>query len=343
MVLIKQNPGGSRGKDRISELPEPLIHLILSLLQTKCVVSTSVLSKRWRYIWTSLLREVAFPEYVGLEDSQDRDGTSQEFERVQNLCLSLEQSLMNFLDKKLSLHHEAQDLKKFYLDTSDKFDPQREKLEEWLSALFTRHNLEEFVFYVENSLEEGLFPSSGKYASLVILELDTWEPVYLPDAVNFPNLKICKFTHAYLHMYSDDPTEQFFSNLAVLEELELTECQWNISDQLIISAPALKYLSITGPREYTYFDDDVPMYGFKMNIFAPNLLCCCTSNLNAVKTFLKNARVLKRMIIKFDSNLSTDEQNKVMKKLLQFPRGSRLVQNSGLIMRIISMVKLLLV
>ncbi|XP_026400593.1 FBD-associated F-box protein At5g22730-like [Papaver somniferum] len=43
---------------------------------------------------------------------------------------------------------------------------------------------------------------------------------------------------------------------------------------------------------------------------------------NAVKTFLKNAGVLQRMIIRFRHSLSTDEQNKVMKKLLKFPRSS---------------------
>ncbi|MCL7037960.1 hypothetical protein MKW94_009988, partial [Papaver nudicaule] len=39
-------------------------------------------------------------------------------------------------------------------------------------------------------------------------------------------------------------------------------------------------------------------------------------------TFLKNARVLQRMIIKFRSCISTVRQNNVMKKLLKFPRGS---------------------
>ncbi|KAF8100789.1 hypothetical protein N665_0217s0016 [Sinapis alba] len=37
--------------DRMSELPEPLILQILSLLPTKPVIATSVLSKQWRCVW----------------------------------------------------------------------------------------------------------------------------------------------------------------------------------------------------------------------------------------------------------------------------------------------------
>ncbi|KAI3931578.1 hypothetical protein MKW92_011180 [Papaver armeniacum] len=264
MVLIKQNLCGSRRKDRISELPEHLIHLILSYLPTQCVVSTSVLSKTWRYFWTSVpvidFRELEFPEIVQLQDT---------IEEVEN-----------FVDKMLSIHHDTGDIKKFYLDTN-KFDPQCQKLHEWLTALFTRQNLEEFVFIDENWSYDSFFPSSGRYASLVIMELDTWNEVNLPDAINFPNLKICKFRNAELCMYSKDPTQQFFSNLPVLEELELTDCRWNISDQLIISAPALKYLFITSPNERTDFDGDFPNYWFKINIFAPNLLSLRYTDLSA--------------------------------------------------------------
>ena len=40
--------------DRLSDLPDNLLHLILSFLDARVAVQTSVLSSRWRYLWTSL-------------------------------------------------------------------------------------------------------------------------------------------------------------------------------------------------------------------------------------------------------------------------------------------------
>lgn len=42
--------------DRISQLPNGILHHILSYLPTKLVVKTSILSKRWRYLWASISR-----------------------------------------------------------------------------------------------------------------------------------------------------------------------------------------------------------------------------------------------------------------------------------------------
>ncbi|KAL5730063.1 hypothetical protein ACHQM5_002936 [Ranunculus cassubicifolius] len=39
--------------DRISELPDSLIHLIFSFMDMTEVVHTSLLSKRWRYLWVT--------------------------------------------------------------------------------------------------------------------------------------------------------------------------------------------------------------------------------------------------------------------------------------------------
>ncbi|KAF3443841.1 hypothetical protein FNV43_RR13531 [Rhamnella rubrinervis] len=42
------------GVDRISRLPDPLLHCILSSLPTIYVVRTSILAKRWRRVWISI-------------------------------------------------------------------------------------------------------------------------------------------------------------------------------------------------------------------------------------------------------------------------------------------------
>lgn len=38
-------------RDQISELPDPILHHILSDYSTKVAFRTSILSKRWNYIW----------------------------------------------------------------------------------------------------------------------------------------------------------------------------------------------------------------------------------------------------------------------------------------------------
>ncbi|KAL5721902.1 hypothetical protein ACHQM5_005487 [Ranunculus cassubicifolius] len=46
---------GEIDEDRLSNLPDPILHHIISFLDDmEDVIPTSMLSKRWRYLWTSL-------------------------------------------------------------------------------------------------------------------------------------------------------------------------------------------------------------------------------------------------------------------------------------------------
>ncbi|KAL2337949.1 hypothetical protein Fmac_012395 [Flemingia macrophylla] len=44
----------AEGEDRLSDMPDCLIHHVLSLMETKYAMQTCVLSKRWRYLWASV-------------------------------------------------------------------------------------------------------------------------------------------------------------------------------------------------------------------------------------------------------------------------------------------------
>ncbi|KAL3634895.1 hypothetical protein CASFOL_021949 [Castilleja foliolosa] len=48
---IEDDDGSAIAVDRLSQLPQPILHSILSLLPQKHAVRTCVLSKSWRYLW----------------------------------------------------------------------------------------------------------------------------------------------------------------------------------------------------------------------------------------------------------------------------------------------------
>ncbi|KAI4355499.1 hypothetical protein L6164_004265 [Bauhinia variegata] len=59
-VLASQNvemceaAESQEAQDRLSDLPDCLLHHILSFMETKVAIRTCVLSNRWRYLWTSI-------------------------------------------------------------------------------------------------------------------------------------------------------------------------------------------------------------------------------------------------------------------------------------------------
>ncbi|EXB55878.1 F-box/LRR-repeat protein 13 [Morus notabilis] len=119
----------SAALDRISRLPDPVIHRILSFIPTIDVVRMSLLSKRWRRMWYSV---------PSLEFS-DADITHSAFHSRKRFC--------NFVDKCLK-HREASMryisdsfITRFKLDIE--YYGGRSALDNWLSFVI-RSNVEEF-------------------------------------------------------------------------------------------------------------------------------------------------------------------------------------------------------
>ncbi|CAH8260040.1 unnamed protein product [Arabidopsis lyrata] len=77
--------GICRKNDRISALPDDLLLQILCLIPTKDAMTTMILSKRWRFVWT-MLPKLDYAD--GYEDEKSNP----------------EKSVWDFLDKSLQLH-----------------------------------------------------------------------------------------------------------------------------------------------------------------------------------------------------------------------------------------------
>ncbi|MBA0705583.1 hypothetical protein Golax_017768 [Gossypium laxum] len=134
--------------DRISDLPDSILTHILSFLSTKEAVGTSILSSRWRYIFTLV--------------------PNLHFDLVDDLChKNLEscilhiKSFISFFDKPLSLHETSLD--RFHLKCREMVHGPR--VYSWISTA-VRRRLKHLDISI--SLTSLLRQSSCEYADLLI-------------------------------------------------------------------------------------------------------------------------------------------------------------------------------
>jgi len=245
----------------LGNLPEELLQHILSFLPTTDAVRTSLLCKRWEYLWASI-PNLDFHLLQLSSAKEKRMGTL----------------FMNFVDRVLCLR-DSSDIKRFTLCCNVQLDASR--VNTWISAAL-RHNVQELYVELANfkgefSLPYHLFTCN----TLTSLHLTMRRiKLKLPTTICFSNLKILTienviFPHEYL-------TQQLFSGLPVLEELKLKDCSWGGRVFLSISLPKLRSLSIfevlmPDVDYWNYFDDvgEVMILGDSLKEFyyRGNLYC----------------------------------------------------------------------
>ncbi|XP_026449152.1 F-box/FBD/LRR-repeat protein At1g16930-like [Papaver somniferum] len=237
-------------KDLISELPDSLIHHILSFLPTKCVVPTTVLSKRWKNLWLQV-PTLDFSHSDDEEDSDDEEETNRFMDSVDRVLFLRNMSHMH----KFSLTYKSDSR---YLDNN--------RAKEWI-ATAVKCNVEEIILsmsYPEDTLVTlpvGLFTSE----SLTKLEID-FEDNYsycmldLPHSISFPRHKILRISG--IDFQDEVLVRQLFSSCPLLEDLCLTDCDFCHINLISISAPKLKSFTLTG---------GMPMVSVGLKIDAPNL------------------------------------------------------------------------
>ncbi|CAN0879611.1 Putative F-box protein At3g58860 [Linum grandiflorum] len=220
--------------DRLSDLPDDILHHILSFLDTKSSVQTIILSKRWTSLW----------KYVP----------------VLTFILESFSSLKNFMhhaDQVLSLRSDSSRVRKvavhFVTICAKEMD-----LIDRIVKYAGSHGVEELFNSGFGSLDEVSGLVYACYQSLKVLEL---EKTYFPDSYDdglwssLPMLESLTLTRCFLKLCADDS----LGNFLTLGSLKLVKCCRRRSDigHLKIMAPELLNLEIVS-SEFTSLEIVAP-------------------------------------------------------------------------------------
>ncbi|KAF9599291.1 hypothetical protein IFM89_036589 [Coptis chinensis] len=238
---VSEEQSVSEGKDRFSTLPSTLLQYILSFIPTKEVVATSILSTRWKYLWTSH-PNLIFDEGIADEDPVEK------------------KKFVDFVDRVLTLHAES-NIKTLSITCKD---PDQSRIDAWISAA-VQHKVQELNLdvNVKECLSFVLLPELVcRSDSLSILELQSNLGIVIATPFSLPNLKIL---HLHSVLYSSTlpkkAKQPLLLNCPVLSELILDNCEMPDFESIIISLPSLESFILLD----TYRDSE-------MKIFAENLV-----------------------------------------------------------------------
>lgn len=192
--------------DRISNLPDPILCHILSLLPTKTAILTSILSNRWRALWTFLPNldlDDEMPSFKPRYHKPQREESSQSFSQFVFSVL---------------LQNQTEPIKRFRLKcihpSCNEFN-----INAWVNTVI-RRNVEHFELHIPCSKYIALPRSLFNCKTLVVLKLNK---LYLNSlesfSVNLPLLKV-------LHLGDDVFTRCHDSVIKLLCGCPVLEVLW---------------------------------------------------------------------------------------------------------------------
>lgn len=222
----------------INHLPDEVLCSIISLLPGEEAVRTSVLSKRWRYLFT-LMTNLNFEMDNFYDDYYDEEEKLDQF--------------LDFLDRLVLLQEMVSSILRFRVSFRGYIDPLR--VNGWVDAL-ARNKIEELVLQLTYESEEvDLYSSEfGGFSlpatlfsceSLVVLKVDLhhFYDLSTPAVVFLPRLEVIHLKEIWFS--KDDCDGKLFSSCPVLEDLVFDECHFRKGcSKLIISNQNLKRLSL---------------------------------------------------------------------------------------------------
>lgn len=220
---------GQCNEDRISNLPEGVLLYILSSLPTKNAVGTSILSKRWKYLWVSIHNL----------DFSDKDlfTTEKSFLRRKKIFIKFVNRVLRFND--------LINIQKFSLAC---WECDASLLNEWITKVLNR-KVQELCLAV--TFKDAYVLPICLFKSLNILKFDGKDfykhmgngvSTNLPSSLCLPVLKILHLLD--IEICGEPLTEEVSLTCPILEELIMKDCAWWEIRTFQIFAPKLQVLTI---------------------------------------------------------------------------------------------------
>ncbi|CAN0909896.1 Putative F-box/LRR-repeat protein At3g28410 [Linum grandiflorum] len=246
--------------DRLSDLPDSILHHILSLVDTRSSFRTNVLSRRW----TSLWKDVPVLTFGQAEAMSPLQFHGQ-------------------VDRVLSLRSDSISLSRVTVD----FFFWHAQVE-WLLDQFDRimkyaasHGVEELSIRVHNHPDFHVIELLCiAYQSLKVLEVtETW--IGESDVGLWSCLQMLEsLTLTRCFFVSDDPLHDAFTNFPRLETLKLDDCAYYEACVLIVNAPKLLNLEIVLPKSLSLEIDAPMLQSFTLNLGSSYYILPEVSKLN---------------------------------------------------------------
>ncbi|XP_050221873.1 putative F-box/LRR-repeat protein At5g02930 isoform X2 [Mercurialis annua] len=209
---------GDMKEDRISELPDCLLHHIFSFADTTDAVKTCTLSKRWRYLWTSL-------PFLKL--------SYKSFSKIN----------VNFINQVL-MRRNSVPITSFYF--SSPFQVKASAVEPWICYAIN-HQVQHLTIELNCPASPVEFPNCFySCTSLTTLKLDAYDfGLMLPKTLGLSSLK-------NLHLVSfriEDFDGSIFSSCPNLKTLKLEDVWFEGMEGFCVCALNLKSFEFVQPEE----------------------------------------------------------------------------------------------
>ena len=194
------NETNSMAEDRISKLPNDLVHYIFSFLPTIYIVRMGRLSKQWKRMWVST-------SYLHFEDEFENITFTRKGNK-RNMLLKLVANCLRF--RKLYREQPSTLITSFKLHTHFKFGRYADNWVRYASE----SEVKELDLIVKDYCSPQFVLNANSLTKFKLRGLDLEVPIIL----SFPTLEVLSFKFAKSDHYS---LENIFSGCPVIEDLRL--------------------------------------------------------------------------------------------------------------------------